>query len=263
MTSAIRTDALKGRVALVTGGSKNLGRAISVGLAEAGADVAVAGFSSPAEVEETVAMVKAAGRKAVGLLGDVSSAADVERMVGEATAALGPIDILVSNASQRPRRAFVDLTVEEWDDIIRNNLSASFYFSRLVVPGMKARKFGRIILIGGPDGQRPEPYSGAATRAHCNTAKAGLIGLMKAIAMEFGDDGITSNVVSPGIMNTTRDLKNYPHWPMPREELQRRLAIPRMGEPNEVADMCAFLASDSAAYVTGQTVHVSGGYLTP
>ena len=112
MTSAIRTDALKGRVALVTGGSKNLGRAISVGLAEAGADVAVAGFSSPAEVEETVAMVKAAGRKAVGLLGDVSSAADVERMVGEATAALGPIDILVSNASQRPRRAFVDLTVE-------------------------------------------------------------------------------------------------------------------------------------------------------
>lgn len=261
--SAIKADALKGRTALVTGGGKNLGRAIAIALAEAGADVAVTGHSSVAETEETAEMIRAAGRKAAVVMGDVSQAADVDRMVGEAQAALGPIDILVSNASQRPRRHFLELTVEEWDHIIRNNLSASFYFARLLVGPMKARGFGRVILIGGPDGQRPEPYNGSATRAHCNTAKAGLIGLAKAIAMEFGADSITSNVVCPGIMNTSRDPVNYPHWPIPKEELQRRLAMPRLGEPFEVADMCVFLATDSAAYVTGQTLHVSGGYITP
>jgi 3-oxoacyl-[acyl-carrier protein] reductase len=263
MTSAIAVDALKGRTALVTGASKNLGRAIAEALANAGADVAVTGQSAAGGVEETAELVRSRGRKSLALTGDVAEPDDVARMVAAATEALGPIDILVSNASQRPRRHFLELTIEDWDGIIRTNLSASFYLSRLVLAGMRERGFGRIILIGGPDGQRPELYSGAATRAHCNTAKAGLLGLMKAIAMEFGPDGVTSNAVIPGIMDTTRDPVNYPHWPMSQEELKRRLAIPRLGQPSEVADMCAFLASDSAAYVSGQTLHVSGGYLTP
>ncbi|MGE0533264.1 MAG: SDR family oxidoreductase [Hyphomonadaceae bacterium] len=106
-------------------------------------------------------------------------------------------------------------------------------------------------------------HKGAAHRAHCNTAKAGLIGLMKAIAAEFGRDGVTSNIVTPGIMDTERDPVNYPHWPMPQEELERRLSVPRLGRPEEVAAMCAFLAGDDAAYVTGQTIHVSGGYYMP
>ncbi|MCR5879583.1 SDR family NAD(P)-dependent oxidoreductase [Phenylobacterium sp. J367] len=263
MPGAIAADALQGRVALVTGASRNLGRAIALALAGAGAEVAVAGHTDVEALEETAALVRALGRKAAVVSGDVADPADVERMVGRAVETLGPVDVLVSNASRRPKRHFLELTVEEWDGILRSNLSASFYLSRLVLAGMRERGFGRIILVGGPDGQRPELYNGAATRAHCNTAKAGLLGLMKAIAMEFGADGVTSNVVVPGIMDTTRDPVNYPHWPMSEEELRRRLAIPRLGRPVEVAEMCAFLASDSAAYVTGQTLHVSGGYLTP
>ena len=263
MTCVMKDDALRGRVALVTGGSRNLGRAIAVSLAQAGADVVVTAQSALDEAQATADLVRERGRRALALTGDVSSPEDVAQMVKTAEDQVGPIDVLVSNASRRPKRLFLELTIEEWDGILRSNLSASFYLSRLVLGGMRERGFGRIILIGGPDGQRPETYSGAATRAHCNTAKAGLLGLMKAIAMEFGADGVTSNAVIPGIMDTERDPVNYPHWPMSQEELRRRLAIPRMGHPHEVADMCTFLASDSAAYITGQTLHVSGGYLTP
>jgi NAD(P)-dependent dehydrogenase (short-subunit alcohol dehydrogenase family) len=263
LTRIIVDTALRGRTAFVTGGSRNLGRAICVALAQAGANVAISAHSAGGEAEETAALVRAAGSRAIVKLGDVANPDDVGRMLEEVQTALGPIDILVSNASRRPKAHFLDLTIEDWDAIIRSNLSASFYLSRLVLGGMRERGWGRIILVGGPDGQRPELYNGAASRAHCNTAKAGLLGLMKAIAMEFGRDGVTSNAVIPGIMNTTRDPVNYPHWPMPEEELQRRLAVPRLGEPDEVADMCAFLASDGAAYVSGQTLHVSGGYLTP
>jgi 3-oxoacyl-[acyl-carrier protein] reductase len=263
MTRAVSNDALRGRVALVTGGSRNLGRAIAVTLAGAGAAVAVSARGAATEAEETAEMIRALGTKAAVVPGDVGEPGDATHIVEETMAALGPADILVSNASHRPRTPFLDMSIKEWDGIIKSNLSASFYLSRLVLGGMRDRNWGRIILIGGPDGQRPEPYNGAATRAHCNTAKAGLIGLMKAIAMEFGNSGVTSNVVTPGIMDTTRDLKNYPHWPMPQSELDRRLAIARLGKPEEVADMCAFLATDSASYVTGQTIHVSGGYFTP
>ena len=247
----------------MTGASKNLGRATALALAQAGADVAVTAQSSIEDIEETARLVRDTGRHSVALLGDLGDPKDVGQLVDRAVAELGAIDILVSNAARRPRKFFLDLTIEDWDSIMRSNLSASFSVSRLLVGGMRDRGFGRIILIGGPDGQRPEHYKGAATRAHCNTAKAGLLGLMKAIAMEFGADGITANVVSPGLMNTERDPVNYPHWPMPHDELRRRLAIPRLGEASEVAEMCVFLASDSAAYVTGQTLNVSGGWLTP
>jgi len=263
MARAITSDALRGRIALVTGGSRNLGRAIALALADAGADVAVTAQGAIDEAEETAELVRRSGSRSIALLGDVGDPDDVDHLVRSAVAALGPIDILVSNASRRPKKKFLELTIDDWNSIMQSNLSASFYLTRLVLGGMRERRFGRIILIGGPDGQRPELYNGAATRAHCNTAKAGLLGLMKAIAMEFGPDNITSNVVVPGIMDTTRDPINYPHWPMSQEELSRRLPLARLGHPDEVADMCAFLATDSAAYVTGQTLHVSGGYLTP
>jgi NAD(P)-dependent dehydrogenase (short-subunit alcohol dehydrogenase family) len=263
MARAITNDALAGRVAIVTGGSRNLGRAIALALAGAGADVAITAHGAADEAEETAMLVRKLGVRSIALLGDVGDPSDVHRVIESAVSELGPIDILVSNASRRPKKKFLDLTIEDWNSIMQSNLSASFYFARLVLAGMRERGFGRIILIGGPDGQRPELYNGAATRAHCNTAKAGLLGLMKAIAMEFGPDNITSNVVVPGIMDTTRDPVNYPHWPMSQEELARRLPLARLGHPDEVADMCAFLATDSASYVTGQTLHVSGGYLTP
>ena len=256
-------EPLAGRTALVTGASKNLGRAIAIGLGAAGANVAVAAQHAQADVEATAEEIRGLGRRAIALTGDVGQPSDVEALVRGAVDELGPIDVLVSNASRRPRRDFLDITLDDWDEIMRTNLSASFFFARLVLGSMRERGFGRIILMGGPDGIRPEPYSGAAHRAHCNTAKAGLVGLAKAIAVEFGVDGVTSNVVVPGIMNTTRDPLNYPHWPMPQEELDRRLAIARMGEPDEVASMCVYLASKQGSYITGQTLHVSGGYLMP
>ncbi len=256
-------EPLAGRTALVTGASKNLGRAIAIGLGAAGANVAVTAQHAQAEVEATAEEIRGLGRRAIALTGDIGEPSDVEALVRGAVDELGPIDVLVSNASRRPRRDFLDITLDDWDEIMRTNLSASFFLARLVLGSMRERGFGRIILMGGPDGIRPEPYSGAAHRAHCNTAKAALIGLAKAIAVEFGVDGVTSNVVVPGIMNTTRDPVNYPHWPMPQEELDRRLAIARMGEPHEVASMCVYLASEQGSYITGQTLHVSGGYLMP
>ena len=254
---------LQGKTALVTGASKNLGKSIALGLAEAGADLALTSQSAAAELAEVADECRSFGVRAVTLTGDIGAPADVERLVNSFVADLGPIDILVSNASQRPRSSFLDISIEEWDGIMRTNLSASFYLSRLVLGSMRERGYGRIILLGGPDGQRPEPYKGAAHRAHCNTAKAGLIGLMKAIAVEFGADGITSNIVTPGIMDTTRDPVNYPHWPMSQEELERRLSIPRLGKPSEISSLCTYLCSDGAAYLTGQTIHVSGGYYMP
>ena len=254
---------LKGKTALVTGASKNLGKAIALGFAEAGADVALTSHSAADDLEAVAAEARSFGVRAVAAIGDVSSPADVERLVGRFTREIDPIDILVSNASQRPRTSFLDISIEEWDSIIRTNLSASFYLTRRVIGGMSERGYGRIILIGGPDGQRPEPYKGAAHRVHCNTAKAGLIGMMKGIAVEFGAAGVTSNVVSPGIMDTTRDPVNYPHWPMSQEELDRRLSIPRLGKPSEISSICTYLCSDGAAYLTGQTIHVSGGYYMP
>jgi NAD(P)-dependent dehydrogenase (short-subunit alcohol dehydrogenase family) len=218
-------------------------------------NVAVNARANEAEATATADAVRALGVQSVVVLGDVGEAATCETMIGTVESELGAVDYLVSNAARRPRRAFTDITVDEWDALIRSNLSALFYLSRLVVPGMVARGFGRIVAIGGPDGQIAMP-----NRAYNVAAKHGMEGLVKAMAIELAAAGVTANVVVPGAIDTTRDPVDYPNFRP--EAPPRGVPAGRFGSVQELADAVAFLSSDRAAYVTGQALAVDGGLLS-
>jgi NAD(P)-dependent dehydrogenase (short-subunit alcohol dehydrogenase family) len=251
-------EGLAGRTAIVTGAGRNLGRAIALALGDAGANVVVNARSNSAEAEAVAAEVNAGNGRAIAAVGDVGDAAFDERMVQQAIDRFGVVDVLVNNAGVRKRRPILEITPEDWDETIRSNLSSMFYLTRLVLPGMIERRWGRIINIGGPDGQ-----SGSIFRAHNVTCKAGLIGLAKAITAEVAHLGVTANVVVPGVMDTTRDLADYPHWPPSQETLSTLVPAARLGTPDELAYACRFLASNAASYISGQTLHVNGGYYMP
>jgi NAD(P)-dependent dehydrogenase (short-subunit alcohol dehydrogenase family) len=249
----------EGRTALVTGAGRNIGRAIALAFARAGANVGVIVRANRGEADAVAAEVRACGVRAALALGDVGDAQACARMVAEIAGELGPVDYLVNNVGRRRRQAFLDITPEDWDSVIATNLSSAFYLSRLVLPGMAQRGFGRIINIGGPDGAR-----GLRLRAHNVACKAALVGLTKAIALEFGVHGVTANVVVPGNIETSRDEADYPDFQQVVEGLQAaaersQIAIPRQGTPEEVAHGVIFLASDKAAYLTSQTLYVAGG----
>src|SRR5579862_7934872 len=247
------------RTALVTGAGRNIGRAIALAFAQAGADVGIIVKSNKGEAEAVAKEIRACGVRAEVATGNVGDSATCERMVSEIVQKLGPIDYLVNNVGHRPRQDFLDISPEDWDHVIASNLSSMFYLSRLVLPKMVERKFGRIINIGGPDGIR-----GARHRAHNVACKAGLIGLTKAIALEFGIYGITANVVVPGSINTSRNEKDYPNFQAHVDSLnaareQSQIAIPRQGTTAEVANGVMFFALESSSYLTSQTLYVAGG----
>ncbi len=246
---------LDDKTALVTGAGRNLGRAIALALAEAGARVVVNARSNRDEAEAVVREIQASGGQAIVHLADVGDLTAVSAMIDEAARLLGPVNILVNNAAIRPHQPFFSIEPEDWDLVLRTNLSSAYYSARAALPSMTERGFGRIINISGVDG-----FKGAANRAHNVACKAGLIGLTKALALEFGPMGVTVNAVVPGAFDTTRDPKNYPSWP-PGQAFLERLPVPRLGQPEEVGQLCAFLASDAAAYITGQSIHVNGGLL--
>ncbi|MVZ99886.1 SDR family oxidoreductase [Actinomadura sp. LD22] len=246
-----------GGTVLVTGASRNIGKAIACTLAAHGLAIGINARSDREGAEKTCAEIVGAGGRAVVAMGDVGDPEACGRIVDTVTSELGPIGYLISNASVRHFQAFTDISIAEWDGALRSNLSALFYLSRLVLPGMKERGFGRVIALGGPDG-----YLGWHHRAHNVTAKAGLTGLVKAISFEFGHFGVTANIVVPGGTETTRDAADYPADMTTREgvpEGRPLVMIPRLGSTTEIADACAFLCSDSAGYITGQSLHVDGG----
>ncbi|MSQ24876.1 MAG: 3-oxoacyl-ACP reductase FabG [Dehalococcoidia bacterium] len=248
---------LHGKTALVTGAGRNIGRAIALGMAQVGANVVVHYRSQRAEAEAVAADARRLGVEAIAVPAELADPAAVQRMAELALAKFGKVDILVNNAAVRPRQSFMEITPAMWDDVVRSNLSSAFYCARALMQSMLDHRFGRIVSISGTDG-----YQGRANRVHNVTCKAGLIGLTKAIAVEMGHHGVTANIVVPGIMNTTRDLRHYPNWP-PTQQTLDALPVPRMGEPEEIAHACVYLASDQASYVTGQTIHVSGGWFMP
>jgi len=246
------------RTALITGAGRNIGRAIALALARNGYQIAVNVRENHDEAGAVVREVRAAGAAAMSVLGDIGEPDVDESIVAAVRARFGGIDCLINNAGRRPRQALLDITPTQWDSVLSTNLSAMFYLSRLVLPGMIDRGWGRIINIGGPDGQ-----TGSAFRAHNVTAKAGVIGLVKAISKEYAHLGITANVVVPGMTDTTRAVSEYPGWPPSQDCLRKRVPAGRLGRVEEVAAACAFLASDAASYVTGQTLHVNGGMVMP
>ncbi|HJV79693.1 3-oxoacyl-ACP reductase family protein [Noviherbaspirillum sp.] len=244
-----------GKTALVTGSGRNIGRAIALAFAQQGANVIVNGHSDKNAVDGVVEEIRKAGGKAIGIMADVSSHDTVASMVDQGVREFGSMDILVSNVGIRRMQPFLDISVEDWDKVLASNLSPAFYLARNAIPHMQQRKWGRIILISGFDG-----FWGQITqRAHNVTCKAGLHGLAKALAREFGPDGITANTVVPGAIDTVRDWSQYAHQP-DKKEIEKQIPVRRFGDPAEIAAACTYLASGGGGFVSGQAIHVNGGH---
>ena len=242
---------LSGKSAVVTGGSRGIGRAICLRLAEQGADVAFSYRGNEAAARETAAAIEALGRRAVAFQGDVSDPAAAEGLVKEALAAFGRVDILVNNAGITRDDLIMRMDVEDWRAVLETNLFGAFYTIKAVTRPMLKARAGRIISITSVSGQ-----AGQTGQANYSAAKAGLIGLTKATARELASRGITANAVAPGFVLTelTAGLPDAL-----KDEITARTPLGRFGTTEEIASAVAFLASDEAAYITGQVLAVDGG----
>jgi 3-oxoacyl-[acyl-carrier protein] reductase len=240
---------LTGRVALVTGASRGIGRAIARGLAARGATV-VAGARQDHAASVTTEIASAGGRaEAVSL--DVTDEAAVERTIAGIVERLGRIDILVNNAGIARDQLVLRMKRDEWDTVLATNLTAAFACAHAVLRPMVKQRFGRIVNVSSVVGQ-----AGNAGQANYAASKAGLIGFTKALALEVASRNITVNAVAPGLIDTdmTRDLGEGAH-----EDWAARIPLKRLGTPDDVAAAVVFLASDEAAYITGHVLAVNGG----
>jgi 3-oxoacyl-[acyl-carrier protein] reductase len=243
---------LSGRVALVTGASRGIGRATALALARQGARVAAA--ARAANAAGVAAEIEAAGGEALALTVDVTDPSSVDAMVAAATERFGRVDVLVSNAGIARDQLMLRMSREDWDAVLATNLTAAFTCVQAVLRPMVKQRAGRIITISSVVGQ-----AGNAGQANYAASKAGLIGFAKALALEVAARGITVNVVAPGLIDTdmTRALADGAH-----ESWAQRIPMGRLGRPEDVADAVCFLASDEASYITGQVLAVNGGMYT-
>ena len=244
------TDSLKDHVALVTGASRNIGRAIAVELGRQGAHVVVHVNRDEAAAAETVAAVEAAGGSASVVSGDLSDEATATGVVDKAAGAKGRLDIVVNNAAIRPEAPFAELDYAEWRRVLAVNLDAVFLVCKAALPHLQASPNAAIVSLGGLTG-----HSGAAERAHVITSKAAIVGLTKALAHDLSPSGITVNCVAPGLIDTQRQAKAG----APKHHDSRTNLVGRRGTAEEVADAVAFLCSPRARYITGETLQVNGG----
>ena len=240
---------LQNKVAIITGSGQGIGKAIAVRLAEAGASVVVNSRSEAANV--VAAEITAAGGKSIPVLGDVSSAADVNRLFEQTISAYGKIDILVNNAGITRDNLLMRMSDEEWDSVLNINLKSVFLCTRAAMRPMLKQRSGRIINITSIVG-----IIGNPGQANYVSAKAGIIGFTKSIAKEVGSRSITVNAIAPGFIDTEM-TKNIPE--KLRQEMVDRIPLGRFGTPSDIAEAAAFLASDESRYITGQVLCVDGG----
>ena len=239
---------LAGRVAVVTGSARNIGRAIALDLARAGAAVVVNARSAAADAEAVAAEVREAGGKAVVRIADITDPAAAAGLIAAALTSFGRLDILVNNASVRREVDFAELDYREWREILGITLDGAYLCSHAALPHLIASGAGTIVNIGGLSS-----HTGASRRAHVIAAKAGLAGLTRALAHDLAPHNITVNCVAPGLIETVRAGKEPAHHAV------HKTAGGRRGTPQEVAALVSFLCGPDARYITGQTIHANGG----
>ena len=242
---------LDGKVALVTGSGRNIGRATVLKFASEGAHVVVNARSNQAEADAVANEARARGVKAISVLADVGNRDEAERMVARAMSEFGRVDILISNAAIRPHKPFAELSVEDWETVRGVVLDACVHLTRAVIGSMVANRYGRIVFFTGEGA-----FAGNAGRAHVSAAKMGLVGLARGLASEFAEHNVRVNVLSPGSIDTSRA---NPEWYQGRPPSAKGIPLGRQGTVDEIAATCLFLVSDDGGFVTGQTIHVNGG----
>ncbi|WP_150268230.1 3-oxoacyl-[acyl-carrier-protein] reductase [Paenibacillus tepidiphilus] len=244
-------SALKGQTALVTGGSRGIGRSIALALAEQGVKVAVNYAGGEAAAQETVARIAELGSEGIALKGNVGHSADADALVKEVLNTWGRIDILINNAGITRDNLIMRMKEEEFDQVIETNLKGVFNCLKAATRPMMKQRYGRIINISSVVG-----VTGNPGQANYSAAKAGIFGLTKSAARELASRGITVNCIAPGFIDTdmTRELSDDV-----RSELEKGIPLARLGRTEDIANAALFLASEGAAYMTGQTLHVDGG----
>lgn len=241
------------RTALITGSGRNIGRATALALAGDGFNVVLNGSSDRAACDAVAEEVRALGAEAAVAMGDVGVADEARRVADEALAAFGRVDVLVNNVAIRPKGGFLEISDADWERVIAVNMNAAVWLSRACLPGMVERGWGRIINFAGMNA-----INGYASRPHVSVAKHGAWGLTKALALEFGPQGITVNIISPGPIATKQDAELTAHI----ESQKSLIPVGRLGAPEEVAAMVAVLASEASAFINGQLIQVNGGAQT-
>jgi len=241
---------LTGRIALVTGGSRGIGRAVALKLAKEGCSVAINYLSNDWAAEEVIRSIEKMGQRAFSFQCDVSNFADAEQMIKNARSEFGRIDILINNVGPFLYETIWDTTVQEWHQMLNSNLNSAFYCCKAVVPIMREQKSGVIVNIGGPNAERTQGYVRTCAYA---VAKTGVVVFSKSLAKEEAEHGIRVNVVNPGFIETeayTEDMK---------KTMPQQVPMKRLGRPEDVASAVAYLASDEASYITGAVLNVHGG----
>jgi 3-oxoacyl-[acyl-carrier protein] reductase len=244
------TQELAGRVALVTGAGRNIGRAIALALADAGAAVVINARSNLREAEAVAGEIERAGGKAFAVTADVVDAAAVQKMVDAAAARFGGIDVLVNNAAVRAEQPLETMTLDDWRAVTGIILDGAFNCVKACLPHLKRSGAGVIVNIGGLSS-----HTGAARRPHVVTAKAGLLGFTRALAHELAPDKIRVNTVTPGVMAQARPAGQ----PEPQHHAIVRSLVGRRGEPADIAAAVRFLCGPGASFITGQNIQVNGG----
>ncbi|HEX3995310.1 MAG TPA: SDR family NAD(P)-dependent oxidoreductase [Acetobacteraceae bacterium] len=244
-----------GKVALVTGAGKNIGRTIALDLAARGASLVINGRADRTAVDGVVAEINAAGGQAIGCLADVADPVTTGAMIDAAVAAFGGIDILVSNAGLRRQTPFLEMSLAEWREILSVALDGAFILARAAAPHMLGRGGGAIVALSGIS-----THVGTPNRCHVSASKAGLEGLMRALAVELAPHGITCNTVAPGAVDTVRGASA---GALPKTLTDGGIPLGRKAAVEEISAAVRFLAGPDGRYITGQTLHVNGGaYLT-
>lgn len=243
------TRSLQGRVAVVTGGGSGIGRAIAVRLAEDTAKVAIWDINA-AGAEETAHMIRDAGGTAIAINADCSDKTVIKHAADQTRAELGPIAILVNNAGIAPFNLFLETDDELFDKVIRINLKGPWLMTKECLPDMLAAGWGRVINITSSSVQTGSPAQG-----HYVSSKGGLVGMSKALALEFAASGVTFNIIPPGFIDTPM-LRAAP---VDAEAFAQTLPMKRIGQPEDIAAAAAYLASEEASYITGQTISTNGG----